>query len=79
MQYAPSDHCYLQSKPLFYAVVVLLNIWASIKNYIPLEIMECVRINVIKHSQPEGVKLKVREHKLRSILHWQGGALKQKA
>lgn len=34
--------------------------------------MEWVRISVVKHSQPEGVKLKVSGHKLGSDLQWQG-------
>jgi hypothetical protein len=45
----------------------------QLKITFPEEIMEWIGISLIKHSQPESVKLKVRGHKLRSILHRQGG------
>jgi hypothetical protein len=73
MQHVPSDHCYLQTKPLFCALVVLLKIGPQLQITFPEEIMEWIGISVVKHSQPESVKMKVRGHKLRNILHWQGG------
>ena len=40
--------------------------------------MELVGFSVIERSQPKGVKPEMREHKLRSVVYWQG-ALKQKS
>ena len=39
--------------------------------------MELVGIGIIEHSQPKGIKLKMRGHELRTGVYWQG-ALKQK-
>jgi len=34
--------------------------------------MEWVGVNVMQHSQPEGFKVKMRGHKLRNGIYWQG-------
>jgi len=39
--------------------------------------MELVGVNIIECSQPKGIKLKMRVHKLRNMAQWQG-VLKQK-
>ena len=37
----------------------------------PYEIMKQAEISVTEHRQPEDVKLKIRERKLRSVVSWQ--------